>query len=305
MRYVSKPDSVSGCQQVANSQQSTKKQPLRDRGCFFVYNYAENSFLKRAIFLKRLIACLDTIGGRVTKGVKFFDNIDIAPAEEIAEKMQSLQIDEIIFFDVTASNEKRGTDLATMKKVAEKVSIPFIVGGGIRNLDDIRAVLNIGADKVSVDSIAVRNPDIIREAAAEFGGGAVVLSTQVKRDENFPSGYQVYIDGARVAAGLDAIEWIKRGEELGAGEICVNSIDRDGVATGYDIELMKKCEAAVSVPLIASGGAGKPEHLLSVFTQTNASAAIISSMLYSPRLPRNYTPLELKKYLTENGVKTT
>ncbi|MCL1845344.1 MAG: imidazole glycerol phosphate synthase cyclase subunit [Defluviitaleaceae bacterium] len=250
--------------------------------------------------MKRLIACLDTIGGRVTKGVQFFDNIDIAAAEEMAEKMQNLQIDEIIFFDVTASNEKRGTDLETMKKVAAKVSIPFTVGGGIRTLDDIRAVLNVGANKVSVDSIAVRNPDIIREAAAKFGSKSILLSTQVKRDENFPSGYQVYIDGARLATGLDAIEWIKRGEELGAGEICVNSIDNDGVATGYDLGLMQKCDAAVSVPLVASGGAGKPEHLRDVFTKTNASAAIISSMLYSPRLPRNYTPVELKEYLAAN-----
>ncbi|MCL2357666.1 MAG: imidazole glycerol phosphate synthase cyclase subunit [Defluviitaleaceae bacterium] len=252
--------------------------------------------------MKRLIACLDTIGGRVTKGVKFFDNIDIAPADEMAEKMQSLQIDEIIFFDVTASNEKRMIDIETMKKVADKVSIPFIVGGGIRNTDDIRAAISVGANKVSIDSVAVRNPEIIREGAAEFGSKAIVLSTQVKRDENFPSGYQVYIDGARVATGLDAMEWIKRGEELGAGEICVNSIDLDGVATGYDIALMEKSQEAVSVPLIASGGAGKPEHLLDVFTKTRADAAIISSMLYSPRLPRNYTPVELKEFLTANGV---
>lgn len=251
---------------------------------------------------RRLIACLDTIGGRVTKGVQFFDNIDIAPAEEMAEKMQTLQIDEIIFFDVTASNEKRGPDTDTMKKVAAKVSIPFIVGGGIRTPDDIRAAIAVGANKVSVDSIAVRNPDIIREGAAEFGSNAIVLSTQVKRDKKFPSGYQVFIDGARTATGLDAMEWIKRGEELGAGEICINSIDRDGVATGYDIDLMKKSETAVSVPIIASGGAGKPEHLLEVFTQTRSESAIISSMLYSPRLPRNYTPKELKEYLTANGV---
>jgi cyclase len=226
----------------------------------------------------------------------------VAAAEEMAEKMQAAQIDEIICFDVTASNEKRMINIETMKKVAAKISISFIVGGGIRNIDDMRAAKDAGANKISIDSIAVRNPELIRESAKEFGSEAIVLSTQVKRDKNFPSGYQVYIDGARTATDLDAIEWIKRGEELGAGEICVNSIDLDGAATGFDIELMKKAEAAVKVPLIASGGAGKPEHLLEVFTKTNAQAAIISSMLYSPRLPRNYTPKELKEFLKENGV---
>jgi cyclase len=166
----------------------------------------------------------------------------------------------------------------------------------------MREAKNAGANKISIDSIAVRNPDLIRESAEIFGRESIVLSTQVKRDANFPSGYQVYIDGARVATGLDGIEWIKRGESLGAGEICLNSIDLDGAATGYDIELMQKADAAVSVPLIASGGAGKPEHLLDVFTKTNAAAAIISSMLYSPRLPRNYSPTELKAFLKENGV---
>jgi len=251
---------------------------------------------------KRLIACLDVINGRVTKGVKFEDNIDVAAAEEMAAKMQAAQIDEIIFFDVTASNEKRMIDIETLKKVAANVSISFIVGGGIRNLDDINVAVKAGANKVSVDSIAVRNPEIIREGAKALGSQCIVLSTQVKRDESFPSGYQVYIDGARTATGLDAIEWIKRGEELGAGEICINSIDNDGACTGYDIPLMLKAEAAVSVPLIASGGAGKPEHLLDVFTQTRAEAAIISSMLYSPRLEKNYTPKELKDFLTEKGV---
>ncbi|MCL2577518.1 MAG: imidazole glycerol phosphate synthase cyclase subunit [Defluviitaleaceae bacterium] len=251
---------------------------------------------------RRLIACLDIINGNVTKGVKFQENIDICAAEEMAAKMQAVQIDEIIFFDVTASNEKRMIDVETLKKVAAKVSISFIVGGGIRNIDDISEAIKVGANKVSVDSIAVRNPEIIREGAKEFGSQSIVLSTQVKLDENFPSGYQVYIDGARTATGLDAIEWIKRGEELGAGEICINSIDRDGMLQGYDIPLMKKAEAAVHVPLIASGGAGTPEHLSDVFTQTRTEAAIISSMLYSPRLQKNYTPKELKEFLTGKGV---
>jgi len=189
--------------------------------------------------------------------------------------------------------------------VAARVFIPFTVGGGVRDLNDMYEVLKAGAEKISVDSAAVRNPEIIRDGAKAFGSQCVVLSTQVKRDPDvgrFPSGYQVYIDGARKAAGLDAIEWLKRGEALGAGEICLNSIDNDGTLNGYDIPLMKKAEAAVRVPLIASGGAGKPEHLADVFSQTQTQAAIISSMLYSPRLKKNYTPKELKEYLSEKGV---
>ncbi|MDR0272037.1 MAG: imidazole glycerol phosphate synthase cyclase subunit [Clostridiales bacterium] len=251
---------------------------------------------------KRLIACFDTINGRITKGYKFEDNIDIALPEEMAEKMCKLQIDEIIIFDVTASNEKRKTDFEMVRRVAKCITIPFIVGGGLKTLDDLQEAINAGANKISVDSMAVRNPEIIREGAKAFGSEKIVLSTQVKKDENFASGYQVYIDGARTATRLDAIEWIKRAEELGAGEICVNSIENDGAASGYDLELMKKAGAAVKIPLIASGGAGKPEHIYDVFTQTNADAAIISSMLYSPRLEKNYTPQELKTFLAEKGV---
>jgi cyclase len=251
---------------------------------------------------KRLIACFDIINGRVTKAVQFQDNIDVAPAEELARKMYEAQIDELVFYDITASSEKRRIDIETVKKVARCVFIPFTVGGGIKNLDDMYEALKAGAEKISVDSMAVRNPQIIADGAKAFGSQCIVLSTQVKRENKMPSGYEVYIDGARLATGMDAIEWIKRGQELGAGEICVNSIDNDGSLAGYDLELMKLAEKAVSVPLIASGGAGKPEHLKDLFTATESQAAIISSMLYSPRLERNYTPRELKTYLLENGV---
>jgi cyclase len=162
--------------------------------------------------------------------------------------------------------------------------------------------LKAGAEKISVDSMAVRNPALIAEGAKAFGSQCVVLSTQVKRTGLTPSGYEVYIDGARLATGMDAVEWVRRGQGLGAGEICVNSVDRDGTLSGYDIELMKLAGAAVSVPLIASGGAGRPEHLKDLFTATEAQAAIISSMLYSPRLERNFTARELKEYLIQNGV---
>ena len=251
---------------------------------------------------RRLIACFDIIKGRVTKAKQFQDNIDVAAAEEMAEIMSAAQIDEIIFFDVTASNEKRPINLETVRKVAAKISIPFIVGGGLRHLEDMQAAIEAGADKISVDSMAVRNPQIIADGAKALGPERIVLSTQVQRGAATPSGYEVYIDGARTATGMDAIEWIKQGEALGAGEICINSIDQDGMLTGYDMPLMKMAEKAVKVPLIASGGAGHPQHLCDVFTQTRTEAAIISSMLYSPRMERNYTVTEIKAYLQERNV---
>jgi cyclase len=251
---------------------------------------------------RRLIACFDIIDGMVTKAVQFQDNIHVAPAGELAGAMYDAGIDELIFYDITASAQKRMIDIETVKKVAQRVFIPFTVGGGIRDLNDMYEVLKAGAEKISIDSMAVRNPKIISEGAKAFGSQCVVLSTQVKKSRPTPSGYEVFIDGANLATGMDAIEWIKRGQELGAGEICINSIDNDGTLSGYNIELMKLADAAVSVPLIASGGAGLPEHLKTVFTETEAQAAIISSMLYSPRLERNYSVRELKEYLSQNNV---
>ena len=251
---------------------------------------------------KRLIACFDIINGRVTKAVQFEDNIDVASAAELAEVMYKAQIDELIFYDITASSDKRKIDIETVKKTAQCVFIPFTVGGGIKNLNDMYETLKAGAEKISIDSMAVRNPQIIADGAKAFGSQCIVLSTQAKRTGKTPSAYEVFIDGARVATGLDAIEWIKRGQELGAGEICLNSIDCDGTMAGYDLELIRLAEKAVSVPLIASGGAGKPEHLKDLFLNTQAQGAIISSMLYSPRAERNYSVCELKDYLLQNGV---
>ena len=251
---------------------------------------------------KRLIACFDIIDGMVTKAVRFQDNIHVGPAEELAETLYEAQIDELVFYDITASAQKRSIDIATVRKVAKRVFIPFTVGGGIKDLADMYEALKAGAEKISVDSMAVRNPHIIAEGAKAFGSQCVVLSTQVKRTVGMPSGYEVYIDGARTATGLDALEWIKRGQELGAGEICLNSIDNDGMLSGYDLPLMKQAERYLSVPLIASGGAGQPEHLAALFTETEAQAAIISSMLYSPRLPKNFAVHELKAYLLQQGI---
>ena len=251
---------------------------------------------------KRLIACFDIINGIVTKAVRFQDNIEGAPAGELAGAMYDAQIDELIFYDVTASAQRRGIDINTVAEVAQRVFIPFTVGGGIKSLDDMYEVLKAGAEKISIDSMAVRNPLIIQEGAQAFGSQCVVLSTQVQKTLQTPSGYEVFIDGARLATGMDALEWIKRGQDLGAGEICLNSIDNDGTLAGYDMELMQLADNAVTVPLIASGGAGAPEHLQDLFTNTEAQAAIISSLLYSPRMARNYAVSELKEYLLQKGI---
>ena len=254
---------------------------------------------------KRLIACFDVIDGRVTKAQQFQDNIDVAPAEDLAASLYEDQIDEIVFYDITASAEKRKIDLDTVRRVARHVFVPFTVGGGIRSVDDMFEVLKAGAEKISVDSMAVRTPEIIREGADAFGRQCIVLSTQVKlvgARPGIPSGYEVFIDGAREPTGLDALEWVRRGEELGAGEIVVNSIDRDGTASGYDLEITRAVADAVNVPVIASGGAGDVDHIAAGLTDGGAQAAIISSILYSPRFDRNLGVRELKSALAEHGV---
>jgi cyclase len=245
------------------------------------------------------------IDGRVTKAQQFQDNIDVAPAEDLAARLYDDQIDEIVFYDITASAEKRKIDLETVRRVARHVFVPFTVGGGIRSVDDMFEVLKAGAEKISVDSMAVRNPDIIRDGAEAFGRQCIVLSTQVKRvgaRPGIPSGYEVFIDGAREATGIDALEWVRRGEALGAGEIVVNSIDRDGTASGYDLEITRAVADAVNVPVIASGGAGDVDHIAAGLTDGGAQAAIVSSILYSPRFDRNLGVRELKAGLVEHGV---
>lgn len=254
---------------------------------------------------KRLIACFDVVDGRVTKAQRFQDNIDVAPAEDLAERLYDDQIDEIVFYDITASAQQRKIDLDTVRRVARHVFVPFTVGGGIRSVDDMFEVLKAGAEKISVDSMAVRNPDIIRDGAEAFGRQCIVLSTQVKHvgvRDGIPSGYEVFIDGARQATGLDAIEWVRRGEELGAGEVVVNSIDRDGTAAGYELDITRAVADAINVPVVASGGAGTVEHIAAGLREGGAHAAIISSILYSPRLERNIGVRELKAGLIERGV---
>jgi cyclase len=258
------------------------------------------------VLTKRLIACFDVIGGRVTKAQQFQDNVDVAPAEDLAARLYRDQIDEIIFYDITASVERRKIDLDTVRRVARHVFVPFTVGGGVRSVDDMFEVLKAGAEKISVDSMAVRDPSIIRAGAEAFGRQCIVLSTQVKRvgrRHGIPSGYEVFIDGAREATGLDAVAWVRRGEELGAGEVVVNSIDRDGTARGYDLEITRAVADAVNVPVIASGGAGTVDHIAAGLTDGGAQAAIISSILYSPRVD-NVGVAALKSGLAARGVPT-
>ena len=253
----------------------------------------------------RLVACFDVINGMVTKANKFQNNIDIEKAEIVAKRIYDMQIDEIIFYDIKASAEKRPIDLKLVENVGKEVFVPFTVGGGIRNLSDMYNVLKAGAEKISVDSMAVRNPNIISEGAKAFGTQCIVLSMQVKKVEKtikIPSGYEIAIDGARVYTGIYALEWAKRGEDLGAGEIVVNSIDNDGTHQGFDLNITSMIADNVNVPVIASGGAGRLEHLYDVFTKTQASAAIISSMLYSPRIEKNYTVKEIKEYLYDKNI---
>ncbi len=253
---------------------------------------------------KRIIACLDVVDGMVTKARKFQNNIEIRPAVDVISDLYEDGIDEVIFYDIKASAERRAIDLDTVRKVARRIFVPFTVGGGIRDLSDMMAVLGAGAEKISIDSMAVRNPEIISHGAKEFGRQCMVVSMQVKRVNRsaaIPTGFEIAIDGARTFTGMDALDWAQRAVDLGAGELCVNSIDRDGTHAGFDIELMDMICDSVNVPVIASGGAGTTRHVAEVL-KTEASAAIVSSMLYSPRLPRNFPCAEIKNFLIKEGI---
>ncbi len=250
---------------------------------------------------KRIIPCLDVRDGKVTKGVQFVENIDVGDPVAMARYYYTQGADEIVFYDITASSERRGIMLEVVRAVAREIFIPFSVGGGLRTLDDMRAVLLAGAEKVSIDSGAVRNPKLISQGARAFGSQCVVLSMQVKQvgvRREIPSGYEVVIDGGRVFTGRDALAWSREGETLGAGELCINSIDRDGTKLGYDLEITRRISEAVSIPVIASGGAGEPEHLRDAFTRGAADAAIVASIVHYGQFP---IP-ELKRYLRNSGV---
>ena len=247
---------------------------------------------------KRIIVCLDVKDGRTTKGVKFQNNIDIGDPVEMAAEYYRQGVDELVFYDIMASARGRGPILDLISRVASEVFIPFCVGGGIGSLDDIRSTILAGAEKVSLNSQAVKNPELIREGARVFGNQCIVLGMDAARDPTCPSGYRVFINGNRVATDLDAREWAIRAVELGAGEIVLNSIDADGTRNGYEINLTKMISEAVPVPVIASGGGGKPEHLADVLTRGRADAALIASMVHSGE----YTVGGIKKALDEQNV---
>jgi cyclase len=251
---------------------------------------------------KRIIPCLDVRDGKLTKGIKFKGNVDIGDPVEMADFYYEKGADEIVFYDITASHEKRDIMIETVQRVAEKIFIPFSVGGGLRNVEDMRQVLLAGAEKVSVNSAAIRNPNIISEGAEAFGSQCIVLGMDVKRvapSDKIPTGYEMVIDGGRRPMGMDALAWAQKAERLGAGEICLNSIDADGSQEGYELVLNKLIASNVTIPVIASGGAGVPEHLFEVLTQGNADAALIASMTHYG----TYTIKEIKSYLHDKGIK--
>ncbi len=251
---------------------------------------------------KRIIPCLDVRDGRTTKGVKFRNNVDIGDPVAMARYYYEEGADELVFYDITASAEGRGIMLDVVRSVAREIFIPFSVGGGLDTLEAMRAVLLAGAEKISVNSGAVKNPEIIRQGARAFGNQCVVLGMDalwVGPSPRTPSGYEVVIHGGRKRMGLDALAWAQRAEDLGAGEICLNSIDADGTCEGYELRLTKLISTNVGIPVIASGGAGKPEHLAEVLRDAYADAALIASMTHFG----GYRIAELKAHLHAAGIK--
>ncbi len=247
---------------------------------------------------KRIIVCLDVKDGRTTKGVKFKENKDIGDPVEMAEEYYKQGVDELVFYDIMASAAGRGPILNLISRVASRIFIPFCVGGGIGSIDDIRDTIASGAEKVSLNSQAVKNPNLIKEGAQIFGKQCIVLGMDAARDSAMPSGYRVFINGGRVATDLDALEWAEKAVELGAGEIVLNSIDADGTKNGYEIPLTRLISEKTNVPVIASGGGGKVEHLAEVLTEGKASAALIASMVHS----KEYTVGGIKTELNALGI---
>jgi len=250
---------------------------------------------------KRLIPCLDVRAGRVTKGVKFQNNLDIGDPVELARRYDREGADEIVFYDIGASPDGQPILLDWVERVARELTIPFSVGGGIRSVGDMRALLLAGAEKVSLNTAAVHNPELIDQGAKAFGNQCIVLGMDVQQTEetdSFPSGYQIVTHGGRQVTDLDALAWAQQAESRGAGELCLNSIDADGTRAGYDLELMKIIAQSVGIPVIASGGAGSIEDILSVFQKTGADAALLASILHfgETTLP------DIKDFLKENGI---
>ena len=251
---------------------------------------------------KRIIPCLDVRDGKTTKGIKFKKNVDIGDPVEMARFYYEQGADEIVFYDITASSDRRDIMIDVVHRVAEEIFIPFSVGGGIRTIEDMRKVLLAGAEKVSVNTEAVKNPMIISEGARAFGSQCMVLGMDVKKVEHskrIPSGYEMVIHGGRTFTGIDALAWAKKAERLGAGEICLNSSDADGTKKGYELSLTSLISENVNIPVIASGGAGSIAHMVDAFTKGKADAALIASIVHYG----TYTIKEIKEELHARGVK--
>ena len=246
---------------------------------------------------KRIIPCLDVHGGRVVKGVNFVNLKDAGDPVEIASAYDKAGADELVFLDITASSDARATVVDMVRRVAEKVFIPFTVGGGIRTVDDFKVILREGADKISINSSAINNPSLISEAAEKFGSQCVVVAIDAKRRLD-GSGWNIYKNGGRIDVGIDAVEWAMKADQLGAGEILLTSMDCDGTKAGYDIELTKIIAENVSIPVIASGGAGKKEDFYKALTEGKADAALASSLFHYKELEI----CEVKDFLKEQGV---
>ena len=248
------------------------------------------------MFTKRIIPCLDVKNGRVVKGVNFVDLKDAGDPVEIAKAYDKAGADELVFLDITASSDDRSTVVDMVRKVAECVFIPFTVGGGIRTVDDFKALLREGADKISINSSAINRPELIREAAEKFGSQCVVVAIDAKRRKD--GGWNIFKNGGRVDMGLDAVEWAMKAEKLGAGEILLTSMDCDGTKAGYDLELTKAVAESVSIPVIASGGAGTVEHFKEALTDGGADAALAASLFHYKELEIR----QVKEYLRDQGI---
>ena len=246
---------------------------------------------------KRIIPCLDVKNGRVVKGVNFINIKDAGDPAEVGAAYDKSGADELVFLDITASSDARATAVEMVRKVAEKVFVPFTVGGGIRTVDDFKAILREGADKVSVNSAAIMNPSLISEAADKFGSQCVVLAIDAKRRSN-GTGFTIYKNGGRVDMEIDAVEWAMKAERLGAGEILLTSMDGDGTKAGYDLELTRAIAENVSIPVIASGGAGTMEHFYEAFTEGKAEAALAASLFHFKEMEIK----DLKRYLRDKGI---
>ena len=245
---------------------------------------------------KRIIPCLDVKAGRVVKGTNFVGLRDAGDPVELAKRYDGERADELVFLDITASHEKRGTMVEVAKSCAAQVFIPFTVGGGIRTVDDMRVMLAAGADKISVNSAAVKNPALISDGAKKFGSQCIVLAVDAKKSG--ADSWEIYVNGGRTPTGIDCLEWVRRGVALGAGEILLTSMDADGTKDGYDIPLTRAVSEAVNVPVIASGGAGELEHFLKVLVDGKADAVLAASVFHYGK----YTIRQVKEYLKRHGV---